>query len=445
MTSFDHKYLCAQIADAAVVVGIVGMGYVGLPLMLASAAKKFRVLGFDIDTKKVENLNCGRSPLKHIRHSDIAAMREAGLFEATDNLKRLSEADIIVICVPTPVGPHREPDLSFVINTVKAVSMALRQGQLIVLESTTYPGTTTEIVRPILESTGLRSGRDFFLAFSPEREDPGNTKFSTSIIPKIVGGDCAVALSLASSFYGTIVDQVVPVSSTATAEAVKITENVFRAVNIALVNELKIIFSKMNIDVFEVIDAAKTKPFGFMPFYPGPGLGGHCIPIDPFYLTWKAREHGVSTRFIELAGEINSDMPRYVVNRLADVIDSHKGIGLSNARVLVVGVAYKKDIDDIRESPALVIIELLRARQAVVDYYDPYVRRIPKTRAHSDLAGMQSISFERETVASYDAVLIITDHTDIDWRLLVEHAQIIIDTRNATAKVSNGRHKIFIA
>ena len=300
-------------------------------------------------------------------------------------------------------------------------------------------------MRPILESTGLKSGREFFLAFSPEREDPGNAKFSTSTIPKIVGGDCDIALKLASTFYGAIVDRVIQVSSTATAEAVKITENVFRAVNIALVNELKIIFSKMNINVFEVIDAAKTKPFGFMPFYPGPGLGGHCIPIDPFYLTWKAREHGVSTRFIELAGEINSEMPNYVVNRLADVIDNRKGIGLSHARVLIIGVAYKKDIDDIRESPALVIIDLLRARQAVVDYYDPHVRRIPKTRAHSALAGMESISFDRATVASYDVVLIVTDHTDVDWQLLIDEAQIIIDTRNVCAKIAAGSPKVFIA
>jgi UDP-N-acetyl-D-glucosamine dehydrogenase len=413
--------------------------------MLASAAKKFRVLGFDIDSKRVKDLNLGISPLKHIPNANIAAMRKVQLFEATDNFKRLSEPDVIVICVPTPIGPHREPDLSFVVNTVKALAMGLRPGQLIVLESTTYPGTTTEIVRPILESTGLKSGREFFLAFSPEREDPGNAKFSTSTIPKIVGGDCDIALKLATTFYGAIVDRVIQVSSTATAEAVKITENVFRAVNIALVNELKIIFSKMNINVFEVIDAAKTKPFGFMPFYPGPGLGGHCIPIDPFYLTWKAREHGVSTRFIELAGEINSEMPHYVVNRLADVIDSRRGIGLSHARVLIIGVAYKKDIGDIRESPALVIIELLRARQAVVDYYDPHVRRIPKTRAHAAFAGMQSISLDRATVASYDVVLILTDHTDVDWQLLIDEAQIIIDTRNVCAKIAAASPKIFIA
>jgi UDP-N-acetyl-D-glucosamine dehydrogenase len=334
-----HENLFARIRDSSALIGIIGMGYVGLPLMLACTAKKFRVLGFDIDTAKVKRLNCGKSPLRHVADAAIGAMREAQLFEATHDLKRLPEVDVVVICVPTPIGKHREPDLSFVVKTVQAVAESLKRGQLVVLESTTYPGTTTEVVRPILESSGLKSGEDFFLAFSPEREDPGNRQFATSAIPKIVGGDCAIALALATEFYAAFVDRVVPVSSTATAEAVKITENVFRAVNIALVNELKIIYSKMDINVFEVIDAAKTKPFGFMPFYPGPGLGGHCIPIDPFYLTWKAREHGINTRFIELAGEINSDMPRYVVDRLAKVIDQYKGIGLSHARVLVIGIA----------------------------------------------------------------------------------------------------------
>jgi UDP-N-acetyl-D-glucosamine dehydrogenase len=283
------------------------------------------------------------------------------------------------------------------------------------------------------------------LAFSPEREDPGNAQFQTSTIPKIVGGDGSIARDLACAFYAAIVDRVVMVSSTETAEAVKITENVFRAVNIALVNELKIIYSKMNINVFEVIEAAKSKPFGYMPFYPGPGLGGHCIPIDPFYLTWKAREHGINTRFIELAGEVNADMPRYVVECLANAIDQCKGIGLSNAKVLVIGAAYKKDVDDMRESPALVIIELLKARRAAVDYYDPYVPVIPKTRAHSDLAGMRSISIDPPTVASYDAVLIVTDHSIIDWQSLVDAAQLVVDTRNATAKVAGGEHKIFLA
>jgi UDP-N-acetyl-D-glucosamine dehydrogenase len=442
---FNHRTLSARIEDRSALIGIIGMGYVGLPLMLASTGKKFRVLGFDIDAEKVAGLNRGKSPLKHVADTRIAAVREAQLFEATYDLKRLSEVDVVIICVPTPLGNHREPDLSFVVRTTDEVARCLHCPQLVVLESTTYPGTTTEIVRPILESTGLKSGRDFFLAFSPEREDPGNVQFQTSTIPKIVGGDGMVACDLASAFYAAIVDRVVAVSSTETAEAVKITENVFRAVNIALVNELKIIYSKMNINVFEVIDAAKSKPFGYMPFYPGPGLGGHCIPIDPFYLTWKAREHGINTRFIELAGEINSDMPRYVVDRLANVVDRCKGIGLSQAKVLIIGAAYKKNIDDMRESPALVIIELLRIRGTAVDYYDPYVPIIPNTRAHPDLAGMRSISIDPPSVGSYDAVLIVTDHSEIDWQALVDAAQLIVDTRNATAGVTGGKDKIFFA
>lgn len=441
----EYRALGARIADRSAKVGVIGMGYVGLPLMLASTAQKFSVLGFDIDAERVKSLNRGRSPLRHVADRRIAVAREVQLFEATSDMERLSEVDVVIICVPTPVGTHREPDLSFVVATVEEVARRLHRGQLVILESTTYPGTTTEVVRPLLESTGLKSGRDFFLAFSPEREDPGNALFSTSTIPKIVGGDSVAARDLASAFYAAIVERVVSVSSTETAEAVKITENVFRAVNIALVNELKIIYSKMNINIFEVIGAAKTKPFGYMAFYPGPGLGGHCIPIDPFYLTWKAREHGINTRFIELAGEINSEMPSYVVDRLANVIDRCKGIGLSSSKVLVVGVAYKKDIDDTRESPAFVIIELLKARGAAVDYYDPYVPIILKTRAHPGLAGMRSISLDPKSIASYDAVLIVTDHSDIDWNLLVSAAQIVVDTRNATAHVRGGEDKIFLA
>lgn len=443
--SDPSRGLSERILNRSARIGIIGLGYVGLPLMLACTAKTFRVLGFDIDAKKVKGLNVGKSPLKHVPDTRIAAVRQAELFEATDDPRRLSGVDIVVICVPTPVGNHREPDLSFVVKTTEDVARHLQRGQLIVLESTTYPGTTSEIVRPILERTGLQSGRDFYLAFSPEREDPGNNKFQTSMIPKIVGGDCSVARDLACAFYAAVVDRVVPVSSTETAEAVKITENVFRAVNIALVNELKMIFSKMNINVFEVIDAAKTKPFGYMPFYPGPGLGGHCIPIDPFYLTWKAREHGINTRFIELAGEINSDMPRYVVDQLGHFLDRFKGIGLSKAKVLVIGVAYKKDVDDMRESPALVIIELLKARGTSVDYYDPHVPVIPNTRAHAELAGMRSVSIDSRSISTYDVVLIVTDHSDIDWQQLVDAAQLVVDTRNATAQVREGRHKIFNA
>ena len=313
-------------------IGIMGMGYVGLPLMLAATAKSFRVIGFDIDSERVAELNQGTSPLKHIPSAAIENVSSKKMFEATADLSRLDEPDIIAICVPTPLGRHQEPDLSFVVETTRAIARKLRAGQLVILESTTYPGTTSEVVRPILEESGLRSGVDFFLAFSPEREDPGNIDYSTNRIPKVVGGDGGVALGLAKAFYGSIVQSVVEVSSTETAEAVKITENVFRAVNIALVNELKLVFTRMGIDVFEVIEAAKTKPFGFMPFYPGPGLGGHCIPIDPFYLTWKAREYGINTRFIELAGEINSVMPHYVVSRAAELLDARKGLSLSQAK-----------------------------------------------------------------------------------------------------------------
>jgi UDP-N-acetyl-D-glucosamine dehydrogenase len=431
--STDRNDLLARINARSAVVGIIGMGYVGLPLMLAAVKAGFRVTGFDIDLPKVEQLNRGQSPLKHISNDAILAVCRNKLFDATADFARLKGADVIVLCVPTPLSEHREPDLSFVVNTAKIVALTLRGGQLILLESTTYPGTTDEVVRPILEETGLKSGSDFFLAFSPEREDPGNQHFSTSQIPRVVGADDERALALVQAFYAAIVKTVVLTSSTKTAEAVKITENVFRAVNIALVNELKAIFSRMQIDIFEVINAAKTKPFGYMPFYPGPGLGGHCIPIDPFYLTWKAREYGFTTRFIELAGEINSNMPRYVVDRLADALDQQHGIALSRARVLVIGVSYKKDVDDMRESPALAVLNILQRRQVKVDYHDPLVPRIPPTRQHPELGGMESVPLDRATVASYDAVLIVTDHSAIDWQALVDAARLVVDTRNATA------------
>jgi UDP-N-acetyl-D-glucosamine dehydrogenase len=434
-----------QIEARTVTVGIIGMGYIGLPLVLAATERAFRVLGFDIDRPKVAGLNIGRSPLRHVPEARISSARDARLFEATDDFSRLAQADIIAICVPTPLGKHREPDLSFVRTTAENIAACLRPGQLVILESTSYPGTTNEVVRPILEATGLRSGRDFFLAFSPEREDPGNASFGTSQIPKVVGADDDGALALVSAFYAAIVDQVIPVSSTQTAEAVKVTENVFRAVNIALVNELKIIYSKMGIDIFEVIAAAGTKPFGYMPFYPGPGLGGHCIPIDPFYLSWRAREFNVNTRFIELAGEINSEMPRYVVNRVAEVLDQQRGRGLSLAGILVVGVAYKRDVDDTRESPALVIIELLQQRGARVDYYDPHVKKIPRTRNHPHLAGMESVLADAAKVSQYDVVLIVTDHAAVDWRALIDAAQIVVDTRNIGARVGRGNGKVFPA
>ncbi len=411
-------------------IAVIGMGYVGLPLMLAATGAGFSVVGFDVDEAKVVGLNRGKSPLRHLGDHRIMAAIEAGRFAATSDFSRLGEADAILICVPTPLGTHREPNLAFVEATARAVAASLRHGQLVILESTTWPGTTRDVVRPILEATGLKSGTDFFLAFSPEREDPGNAQFDTARIPKVVGGDGHEALSLACALYDQFVCRTVPVSSPETAEAAKLTENIFRAVNIALVNELKIVFQAMGIDVFEVIDAAKTKPFGYMPFYPGPGLGGHCIPIDPFYLTWKAREYGISTRFIELAGEINTYMPRYVVERTAEALDLHCGKGLSRAQVLIIGVAYKKNIDDIRETPALAVIELLEARGASVDFHDPHVPVIPPTRKHGRLAGRSSVMLTTKPKRVYDAAVVITDHDAVDWDRLPEVAAVIVDTRN---------------
>jgi len=351
----------------------------------------------------------------------------------TKDPARLRQADAILICVPTPLGQHREPDLSFVEQTSHMLAGVLRRGQLIVLESTTYPGTTREVVKPILEVSGLRSGTDFFLAYSPEREDPGNPDFETSRIPKVVAGDGEDALRLARTLYGRFLARTVAVSSLETAEAVKLTENIFRAVNVALVNELKVVFTALGIDIFEVVDAAKTKPFGYMPFYPGPGLGGHCIPIDPFYLTWKAREIGVGTRFIELAGEVNTSMPRYVVDRLREELDRRFGKGLSSARILIVGIAYKKNVGDMRESPALMIMECLNQAGAHVDYYDPYVPIIPPTRQHGAFAGKESVALTDGTLADYDGTVIATDHDDLDYAAILQFSKLIVDTRNALA------------
>lgn len=412
------------------VLGIVGMGYVGLPLMLAARASGYKVVGFDVDPQKVDAINAGKSYLKHIKNEKIAAALGETQLRATTRFEEMREVDAIIICVPTPLTPNREPDLTFVKNTTELISPHLRRGHLVVLESTTWPGTTTEIVKPILERTGLASGDDFYLAFSPEREDPGNSEFSTRTIPKVVAGDDVISGKLACALYGSIVDRVIAVSSTKTAEAVKLTENIFRAVNIALVNELKVIYDAMGIDVWEVIDAAKTKPFGFTPFYPGPGLGGHCVPVDPFYLTWKAREYEISTRFIELAGEINTYMPHYVVDKLARTLDRRFGLGLRNSNILVLGIAYKKNVDDTRESPAFKLIELLETRGAKVDYYDPHVAIIPRTREHGRLAGRSSIPWLQNRLQSYNAVLIATDHDAVDYRELCRLASLIIDTRN---------------
>ncbi|QFU16211.1 nucleotide sugar dehydrogenase [Microvirga thermotolerans] len=421
-------------------IGIVGLGYVGIPLALTANKAGFEVLGFDIDAPRVDQLNRGESFIKHIPANLIAEAVKGGKFQATADFDRLNEPDAILICVPTPLTKHREPDLSYVENTARAIAPRLRRGQLIVLESTTYPGTTDEVIKPIFEATGLKSGEDFFLAFSPEREDPGNPDFGTSTIPKVVGGDGPDALALAEALYGQLIVKTVPVSSAATAEAVKLTENIFRAVNIALVNELKVVYAAMGIDVWEVIDAAKTKPFGFMPFYPGPGLGGHCIPIDPFYLTWKAREYDIATRFIELAGQINTRMPYYVVNKLAEAVDRN-GRAFTGSKILMLGIAYKKNVDDMRESPSLKLIELIEARGAHVDYYDPFIPVIPPTREHAELAGRKSVSLDPKTVAAYDAVLIATDHDNVDYKLVVDNAKIVVDTRNACARagIADGR------
>jgi UDP-N-acetyl-D-glucosamine dehydrogenase len=438
----DEKDPENRFRDRTARIGVIGLGYVGLPLAEAFALAGFSVTGFDIDGDKVRQLNEGRTYIRHISDARIGAIVGSGKFRASADYADIGDMEAILICVPTPLTRFREPDLKFVISTGEAIAPHLRAGQLIVLESTTWPGTTTEVLKPILEGGGLVSGGDFYLAYSPERESPGDNDFGTASIPKVVGGDGEVAARLAAVLYGQVVETIVPVSSAATAEAVKLTENIFRAVNIALVNELKLVYDRMGIDVWEVVDAAKTKPFGYMPFYPGPGLGGHCIPIDPFYLTWKAREHGLSTRFIELAGEINTDMPRHVVRRLAEALDAHAAKGLNGARILLIGLAYKKNVDDTRESPALTIIELLEERGAAVEYYDPFVVEIPMTREHAPLAGRKTVTWSKETLASYDAAFICTDHDNVDYAELVANSRLVVDTRNATRNVLEHRERI---
>jgi UDP-N-acetyl-D-glucosamine dehydrogenase len=429
------KTLIERVRDRKTIIGIIGLGYVGIPLALTACKAGFSVVGFDIDAPRVAQLNRGESIIKHIPTAAITEAVRNGRFSATTDFDRLANVDVIIIAVPTPLSKQREPDLTYVEKTADAIAPRLRKGQLVVLESTTWPGTTDEIMRPRLERGGLKSGVDFFLAFSPEREDPGNVDFNTSTIPKVVGGDGPEALDYARHVYDALVVRTVPVSSSKTAEAVKLTENIFRAVNIALVNELKIIYDKMGIDVWEVIDAAKTKPFGFMPFYPGPGLGGHCIPIDPFYLTWKAREFDVTTRFIELAGQINTAMPHYIVDRVVEALDRHGGgKGLTKAKVLVMGIAYKKNIDDMRESPSLRLIELLEARGAAVAYHDPFVPVIPPTREHATLTGRKSVALTPAAIKAHDAVLIATDHDGIDYAALARTASLVIDTRNACGR-----------
>ena len=426
--------LTQKVTTRTATVGICGLGYVGLPLAMTVATGGFTVVGFDVDASKVDAINGRRSYLQTITAEHIGSYVAAGKLRATTHFAELSHCDVIVICVPTPLTRHREPDLSFVRGTAESIAKHLRPGQIVILESTTYPGTTREVVKPLLEATGMRSGLDFFLGYSPEREDPGSRDFSTASIPKVVSGDGPEATELVARFYGAVVQQVVPVSSMEVAEATKITENTFRSVNIALVNELKVVYERMGIDVWEVIEASKTKPFGFMAFYPGPGLGGHCIPIDPFYLTWKSHEYEVPTRFIELAGEINVSMPRYVVGKLEAALGERLTRSLNGSRILVVGLAYKKNVADFRESPALKIMELLESRGALVDYHDPHIPVIPTMREYHALHGRQSVDLDVSTVASYDAAVIVTDHDVVDYGLLCRASRIVVDTRNAVAR-----------
>ncbi|SNB70375.1 UDP-N-acetyl-D-glucosamine dehydrogenase [Arboricoccus pini] len=422
--------LRTRIEERKAIVAVIGLGYVGLPLLRAVLSAGYSAIGFDIDRAKLAAIEAGRTYIAHLDASPVHAAVTNGSARVTDDYALLAEADIIVICVPTPLGPHQEPDLSYVEATGSGLARVLRPGQLVVLESTTYPGTTTDLLKPILQSGGLVAGRDFHLAFSPEREDPGNP-LQAAEIPRVVGGDGPVAQELALAFYDSVVVSTVGVSSPATAEAVKLTENIFRAVNIALVNELKTVFAAMDIDIWEVIEAAKTKPFGFMPFYPGPGLGGHCIPIDPFYLTWKAREVEVQTRFIELAGEVNTSMPRYVVERLADALSRRQRKALAGARVLLVGVAYKANVDDTRESPAFRLWELLERQEAIVAYHDPHVPVLPATRHYPGLSGKQSTILSAKVLADFDAAIICTAHKTVDHALLASHCPLVVDTRNA--------------
>src|SRR5271157_3988452 len=429
--------LAEKIRSKQAKIGVIGLGYVGLPLVIEFCKAGFSVTGFDIDDKKVALLKKGESYIKHIDASRIVPLirppqKGAPPFSPTSDFSRLAAMDCILVCVPTPLNKNRQPDMTYVFNTTKSIARYLRKGQLIVLESTTYPGTTDEDMRSMLEEPGFKAGVDFYLAFSPEREDPNNPQFTTATIPKVVGGCTKACLSVATALYGQIMQRIVPVSSTRVAEATKLLENIYRSVNIALVNELKILFDRMDIDIWEVIEAAKTKPFGFQAFYPGPGLGGHCIPIDPFYLTWKAKEYGIATRFIELAGEINSSMPDYVVGKVMLALND-AGKPVKGARILILGLAYKANVDDDRESPSYVIMELIEKGGGTVDYSDPYVPRLKKVRKFNfDKA---SVQLTAKKIKSYDAVVIVTNHANVNYKLVEKNAKLIIDTRNALKKI----------
>lgn len=433
--------LLEMIRERTARIGIIGLGYVGLPLAIHFGQKGFNVIGFDLDARKIDKILHGESYIKHIPADTIREMTNAKQFDVTIDFSRLSEADCILICVPTPLSDKMEPDLSYILETTKTISENLRRGQLVVLESTTYPGTTEEMLLPRLESNDMKVGKDYFLAFSPEREDPGNKKFAATNIPKVVGGVTNSCLEVATALYNAITRSV-PVSSTKAAELTKLLENTFRSVNIALVNELKILAHKMGIDLFEVIDAAATKPFGYTPFYPGPGLGGHCIPIDPFYLAWKAKEYDFSTRFIQLAGEINVSMPYYVIEKTVEALNRNKK-SLNGSRILVIGIAYKKDVDDDRESPGYAIMKMLLEKGAVVIYNDPWIPKLQATRKYD--FKMESTPISPEVLAEMDAVIIITDHSAYDFAEIVKHSNLVIDTRNATKGIKGAKEKIVMA
>ncbi len=443
MQTKHHVKLSQAIHGKSALIGVVGLGYVGLPLIEAFTHVGIKTLGFDVDERKIQALARGESYIAHIPAEKIRSWQAAGRFSATADLARLSEPDAILICVPTPLSDSRDPDLSYIENTGRAIGAVIRPGQLIVLESTTYPGTTRDVLVPLLEQSGLRAGKDFFVAYSPEREDPGNPNYSARTIPKVVGGYDPLSLQLACQLYSQAVPQTVPVSSCEVAEACKILENTYRSVNIAMVNELKVLFQKIGIDVWEVIDAAKTKPFGFQAFYPGPGLGGHCIPIDPFYLSWLARKHEIPTKFIELAGEINTSMPAYVIHRVAEALNE-QGKPIRGSRIGILGVAYKKDVDDPRESPSFKLMEILQARGAKLSYSDPHIPHLPKMR-HFDVPALQSQSLTPEYLRGLDCALIATDHTAFDYESIVRHSAIVVDTRNATKEVREGRERIWKA
>jgi len=437
----SHSRLEKLIQSKTAVIGVIGLGYVGLPLVRAFTAAGFRCMGFDVDQSKVDKLRAGESYIKHIDADGLAQLIRDKKFEPTSDMSRLAEADCIIICVPTPLNESRDPDLSYIEGTAQSIAKTLRPSQLIVLESTTHPTTTRVNVWPVLEATGLKCGVDYFLAFSPEREDPGNPHFQAATIPKVVGGFDDHSTDLACAMYGHAIVKVVRASSMEVAEACKILENTYRAVNIALVNELKVLYDKLGIDVWEVIEAAKTKPFGFQAFYPGPGLGGHCIPIDPFYLTWLARKHGEQTRFIELAGEINTHMPHYVINRPAEFLNNDRK-PINGSRVAILGMAYKKDVDDPRESPSFELLKLLMERGAEVTYNDPHVPALPKMRHYPDLPVMNSQELTSAYLAAQDCVLIATDHSAYDYDFIVAHSKLVLDTRNATKNVKRGRERI---